>query len=242
MPQMDTLVVIPTYNEAANLPHLVRRIFSLEIPNLALLFVDDNSPDGTADIAQSYEADWPGSIHVLRRSTKDGLGPAYIAGVQEAVRLKAKYVVQMDADLSHPPEYIPALLESLNHCDVAVGSRYIPGGGATEDWGTFRHLLSQGGDFYVRAILGMHTRDSKSGFKAFRSVVLDSIDFGNIHSKGYIFQAEFLYLCHKFGYSVKEIPFVFQNRTAGRSKLSMRIIVEALWRPVFIRWHTRTSR
>ncbi|MEE2700956.1 MAG: polyprenol monophosphomannose synthase [Chloroflexota bacterium] len=237
---MDTLVVIPTYNEAANLPQLVRRIFSLEIPDLAVLFVDDNSPDGTADIAQALEVEWPGRIHVLRRRNKDGLGRAYIAGFQEAMRLRPTNVVQMDADLSHPPEYIPTLLESLNHCDVAVGSRYIQGGGATEDWGTFRHLLSQGGDFYVRTVLGMHTRDSKSGFKAFRGVVLDSMDFTRIHSKGYIFQAEFLYLCNKLGYSVTEIPFVFQNRTAGRSKLSVQIIVEALWRPILIRWLSRT--
>ena len=239
---MKTLVVVPTYNEAANLPELVNQLFALNLPDLELLVVDDNSPDGTADVAEALETRHPHRIHVLRRARKEGIGPAYIAGFREALRLGASIVIQMDADLSHPPESIPALLEGIKSSDVVVGSRYVPGGGIAGQWGLLRRLLSRGGDLYVRLVLGLRIQDTKSGFKGFRREVLEKLALETLRSKGFIFQAEFVYRCRELGFSILEIPFVFQQRKAGRSKMNLPIVVEALWRSFQIRWAgTRTS-
>ncbi|MEE8442327.1 MAG: polyprenol monophosphomannose synthase [Dehalococcoidia bacterium] len=233
---MKTLVVVPTYNEAGNLPHLVERLFSLGIPDLELLVVDDNSPDGTAAIAEGLEAAHPQQIHVLSRAAKEGLGPAYIAGYKEALRLGADVVIQMDADLSHPPEYIPDFLESMGNADVVVGSRYVPGGGAAGEWGLLRRAISRWGDLYVRWAMGLHLRDTKSGFKGFRREVLEQLALDSLTSKGFIFQAEVAFRCQKMGFRIKEVPFIFQERGAGRSKMSLSIMGEALWRSFRIRW------
>ena len=230
-----TLVVVPTYNEAGNLPMLSKLLFSLKIPNLELLVVDDDSPDGTAEVAERLADQHPGLIHVLRRSKKEGIGPAYIAGFQQALRMGADIVIQMDADLSHPPEYIPAILDGLKTYDVVVGSRYIHGGGIAGHWGIFRRVLSRAGDVYTRWVLGLHIQDTKSGFKGFRRGVLERISLETVRSKGFIFQAEIVYKCQKINSRILEVPFIFELRAAGNSKMSVSIVVEALWRSLQIR-------
>ena len=232
---MKTLVVIPTYNEADNLPTLFDALFALPLPGLELLVVDDNSPDGTADLAHRLGQERGRGVHVLRRARKEGLGPAYVAGFEEALRLGAETVVQMDADMSHPPELLPELLKALERHDVAVASRYIAGGGASEDWGMLRRLISQGGDLYVRWVTGLKVRDAKSGFKAYRRESLQALPLKSIRSRGYIFQTEALYLCQRLGLSIAEVPYTFEQRAAGRSKMSLGIMVEALWRALQMR-------
>ncbi|MSQ22693.1 MAG: polyprenol monophosphomannose synthase [Dehalococcoidia bacterium] len=232
---MNVLVVVPTYNEAGNLSNLAQHLFGLHIPALELLVVDDNSPDGTAAAAEALDKAYPGRVHVLRRPRKEGLGPAYVAGFREALRLQADVIIQMDADLSHPPECIPAMLESIKGCDVAVGSRYIPGGGVASEWGVARRFLSRGGDMYVRWVIGLHIQDTKSGFKAFQRRVLEQVPLEALRSKGYIFQAELMYRCQQMGFSVQEVPYVFQERKSGGSKMSVNIVMEALWRSFQVR-------
>ena len=233
---MKTLVVVPTYNEAGSLPDLVQHLFDLNVPGLELLVVDDNSPDGTAAVAEALESRHPHRIHLLRRPRKEGIGPAYIAGFREALRLGASVIVQMDADLSHPPEYIPALLAATKTCDVVVGSRYIPGGGVAGNWGLLRRLLSRGGDLYVQRVMGLRIHDTNSGFKGFRREVLEQLHLETLRSKGFIFQAEVVYRCQQMGSRIQEVPFIFQERRAGRSKMSLPIVVEALWRSFQTRW------
>lgn len=239
---MKTVVVVPTYNEARNLPDLVNQLFSLNVPDLELLVVDDNSPDGTAEVAEALETKHPHRIHVLRRATKEGIGPAYVAGFREALRLGANIVIQMDADLSHPPEYIPALLEGIKTADVVVGSRYVPGGGAAGEWGLLRRMLSRWGDLYVRWTMGLRLRDTKSGFKGFRREVLEQLALETLRSRGFIFQAEVAYRCQEMGFHIREMPFVFREREAGRSKMSLSIVEEALWRSFWIRWSGKGTR
>ena len=233
---MKTIVVVPTYNEAENLPDLVEQIFTLNIAGLELLVVDDNSPDGTAETAETLGGRYPDRIHVLRRARKEGLGPAYVAGFREALRLGADVVIQMDADLSHPPRDIPAMLNAIKESHVVVGSRYMPGGGVAGDWGLLRRLLSRGGELYIRWVMGLRIRDTNSGFKAFRREVLEQLPLEALRSSGFIFQAEVIYLCQKMGFEIREVPYVFPDRKVGRSKMSLGIIVEALWRPFQIRW------
>ena len=234
---MKTIVVIPTYNEAENLPILFDALFALQLPGLELLVVDDNSPDGTADLAHRLGQELRRGVHVLRRAQKEGLGPAYVAGFEEALRLGAETVVQMDADMSHPPEVLPDLLNALERYQVVVASRYMPGGGASGDWGVLRRLISRGGDFYVRLVTGLKVQDTKSGFKAYRRESLQALPLRSIRSRGYIFQAEVLYLCQRLGLSMGEVPYTFEQRAAGRSKMSLGIMVEGLWRAVQMRWH-----
>ena len=166
---------------------------------------------------------------------KRGLGPAYVAGFEEALRLGAETVVQMDADMSHPPEVLPDLLNALERYQVVVASRYIPGGGASEDWGVLRRVISLGGDIYVRLVTGLKIKDAKSGFKAYRRESLQALPLRSIRSRGYIFQAEVLYLCQRLGLSMGEVPYTFEQRAAGYSKLSLGIMVEGLWRAIQMR-------
>ena len=233
---MKTIVVIPTYNEAENLPVLFDALFALQLPGLELLVVDDNSPDGTADLAHRLGQEQQRGVHVLCRAQKEGLGPAYVAGFEEALRLGAETVVQMDADMSHPPEVLPDLLNALERYQVVVASRYMPGGGASGDWGVLRRLISRGGDFYVRLVTGLKVQDTKSGFKAYRRESLQALPLRSIRSRGYIFQTEVLYLCQRLGLSMGEVPYTFEQRAAGHSKMSLGIMLEALWRAVQMRW------
>ena len=239
---MKTIVVVPTYNEAGNLPELVERLFALEVAGLEFLVVDDNSPDGTAAVAEKLESNHPGRIHILRRLSKQGLGPAYVAGFRRALELGADLIIQMDADLSHPPEHIPAFLEQLETHDIVVGSRYVPGGGTDAQWGLKRRLLSSGGNLYTRLVSGVRLKDPRSGYKGFRREVLESIDLGALRSRGFVFQTEVASRCQQLGYRMVEVPILFYDRKVGQSKMSLSIILEALWRLFQIRWASRGAK
>ena len=229
-------VVVPTYNEAGNLPELARRLFALELPNLRLLIVDDGSPDGTGEVAREVAARYNGRLELVQRGSKLGLGTAYVAGFGRALEAGAGSVVEMDADLSHAPEYIPALLDGLAQAEVVVGSRYVPGGGVDQTWGLPRRLLSSLGNSGIRLITGLEVKDATSGFKAFRGSVLEELDVSRFQCKGFAFQAEVAHACQRRGYKVAEYPIVFAGRAEGRSKMSLAILFEAVWRLLPLRW------
>ena len=233
-------MVIPTYNEAANLPKLAASVMALNIPGLGLLFVDDNSPDGTAEVAEALGAKYEGGVSLLRRPDKQGLGPAYRAGFAAALARGADYVVQMDADLSHSPEYLPVFLQKMADYDVVVGSRWTRGGGADGSWGLGRRLLSRGAAAYARLMLGLRVEDPTTGFKCFRNEALRGLQLETVGSHGFGFQVEVAFACQCKGYRVAEVPIIFRSRDEGRSKMSLAIIFEAFWRVIairFSRWH-----
>lgn len=222
---MHCLCIITTYNERENLPRLVSDLLS-RVPRLEVLVVDDGSPDGTADAAREL-AEATGRVRVLHRARKMGLGSAYVTGFGYALEHGYDYVIQMDADLSHRPEDLPRLLQAAREgAGVVIGSRYVPGG-RVEGWSIVRRLVSKGGSFYARNLLGLSIRDCTSGFKCFRREALESTDFTNLESNGYGFQVEMNYLCHRAGLQIAEVPIVFPDRTAGRSKMSFGIFLEA---------------
>ncbi len=223
-------VVVPTYNEAENLPELFARLSSLGVPGLRLIIVDDGSPDGTADLASNLESEFAGSVEVVRRSSKQGLGTAYVDGFRRALASDADRVVQMDADLSHSPEYLPAMLNALGDADVVVGSRYAKGGGVDDSWGLSRRLLSSLGNLGIRLVGGLSVRDATSGFKAFRASALSRLDMSEFRCAGFGFQAEVAHSCQRLGLRVVEQPILFVDRTKGRSKMSAFIVLEAIWR------------
>ncbi len=228
---MKTIVVVPTYNEAKNIGPLASELWNLGIPDLAILVVDDNSPDGTADIADDLARAHPGKMHVLRRPGKMGLGTAYKDGFRHALELEARAIVQMDADFSHSPAYIPQMLTLLDEVDVVVGSRYVEGGQLDERWGFGRFLLSWwANSVYTRLILGIQQRDATAGFKAWRRETLLGLGLERVSSNGYDFQVEMAYLTEKLGYQMKEIPIYFEDRRIGRSKMSMPVKVESALR------------
>jgi len=234
-------VVIPTYNEAENIPKLIGELFALDIPNLSIIIVDDNSPDGTGEVAEDLAQRYPGYIYVIHRPGKMGLGTAYVAGFRYALKRGARYIVQMDADFSHSPSYIPTMLEKIKDYDVVVGSRYVPGGKLDERWGWGRYLLSWwANSVYVRFILNLKVRDATSGFKCFRRKVLETIDLSRIRSNGYVFQVEMAYLCEKLGFRVLEIPIYFEDRRIGRSKMNLPVKLEAALRVWEIKWRYRS--
>jgi dolichol-phosphate mannosyltransferase len=220
-------IVIPTYNEAENLPKLVSVLFALPFPDLKILVVDDNSPDGTGQIAEDLAAQHSGCVSVLHRSGKLGLGTAYINGFRRALDENAEAIVQMDADFSHPPEKIIELLKALQTCDVAMGSRYIDGGSVDERWPFWRKGLSAFGNIYARIILGLPIHDATGGFKAWRRETLLGMPLERLRSNGYAFQVEMAYLAHSLGYSFREVPFYFADRRWGHSKMSFQIQREA---------------
>lgn len=224
---METLVVVPTYNEQENLPRLTETLLSLET-DLGLLVVDDNSPDGTGIIADELaEAD--SGVMVLHRPGKLGLGTAYVQGFLYGLqRTDARFLVQMDADFSHNPFKVPELIASAREGAVAIGSRYVPGGGV-KNWGLGRRILSRGGSLYARTILGLPINDVTGGFKCWPRAVLEDIDLGAVKSNGYAFQAEMSYRAHKRGHALKEVPITFVDRRVGQSKMSPAIALEALW-------------
>ena len=223
-------LVIPTYNERENLAKIVDAA-GAELERVApgdfrVLIVDDNSPDGTGAIADGLaEAhDW---VEVLHRPSKRGLGQAYLAGFQRAMECGARLLLEMDADFSHDPAYLPELIRAADHADVVLGSRYVPGGGV-RDWGLVRRLISRGGGLYARRILGVDVRDLTGGFKCIRREVLEAIDLPSVRAEGYVFQIEVTYRAILAGFTVREIPIVFADRTRGRSKMSSTIAVEAM--------------
>ncbi|GAB3214013.1 polyprenol monophosphomannose synthase [Marinactinospora thermotolerans] len=237
-------VVVPTYNEADNLPELADQVLALGLPNLRLVIVDDNSPDGTGDIADELAASHPGRVSVVHRTAKDGLGRAYVAGMTAALADGADYVAQMDADLSHPPGYLPQLLGTLlsTNAGVVIGSRYVPGGSLSQQWGVRRRLLSQWANAYVKAILTMPIRDVTAGFKVWRREALESIDLPSIHSSGYSFQVEMHFRAYRRGQKMVEIPIHFEDRQEGASKMDLAVQVESAVRPFLLRRHEREVR
>jgi dolichol-phosphate mannosyltransferase len=221
-------VILPTYNEAENLERIVGAVLGQLPPSRRVLIVDDNSPDGTGEIADRLAAG-DESVAVLHRQRKEGLGPAYLAGFRVALEGGAQRIIEMDADFSHDPAYLPELIAATEHADLAIGSRYIPGGGVT-DWGPVRRFISRGGSAYARAALGLPVKDLTGGFKCFRREVLESIDLGTIEARGYAFQVETTYRAIRAGFRVAEVPIVFKDRRDGSSKMSKAIVAEAMWR------------
>jgi dolichol-phosphate mannosyltransferase len=224
---VKTTIVIPTFNETENLPVLVEKLFSLSVTDLSLLVVDDNSPDGTGQIAEDLGKQYNGRVQVLHRPGKMGLGSAYIQGFQMAMQNGAEAVGQMDADFSHPAEKIVELVQALETCDMALGSRYVTGGKLDERWPLWRKTLSGFGNFYARTLLGMKLRDVTGGFRLWKSTTLKAMPLDNIRSNGYIFQVEMAYVASKLGFQFKEIPIYFADRRWGQSKMSFRIQIEA---------------
>jgi dolichol-phosphate mannosyltransferase len=221
-------VILPTYNEAANLAGLVAALRDRLPDSHRILVVDDNSPDGTGEIADRL-ASAGGDVSVVHRERKEGLGPAYLAGFRRALAGGAELIVEMDADFSHDPEHLPALLEAAEGADLVLGSRYVEGGGV-EDWGAIRRMISRGGSAYARAILGLGVHDLTGGFKVFRRRVLETIDLDSIAARGYAFQVETTFRAIKLGFRVVEVPIVFRDRERGASKMSRAIVAEAIWR------------
>ena len=232
-------VVTPTYNEAGNLRELARRIFALDIPGCVLIVVDDGSPDGTGEVAEELCRELGGRVRLIQRGRKLGLGTAYLDGLAYALDTGADYVVHMDADLSHAPEYIPGFLADLREADVVVGSRYVEGGGSEEEWGVRRRMLSMMGNFGIRTITGIRARDVTSGFKGFRRDALESLDMSAFRCKGFAFLAEETHACQQQGCRLIEHPIVFARRASGESKLSLAIIAEAMWRLLPLRFTKR---
>ncbi|MFI9535337.1 polyprenol monophosphomannose synthase [Nocardia fusca] len=230
---MRVTVVVPTYNERDNLPVAVERLTALPVPGLHVLVVDDNSPDGTGEVAEKLAADLPDVVSVLHRTEKDGLGRAYIAGITRALEEGAEVVIQMDADLSHPAEVIPAMLAELDRPGIGVvlGSRYVPGGSTAAEWKWYRKALSAWANFYVNAILRLGIKDATAGFKAWEADTLRAIEVGTIRSNGYSFQVEMNYRAKKQGIGIAEVPIRFEERTLGASKMSLKVQLESALMP-----------
>jgi dolichol-phosphate mannosyltransferase len=237
---MSVTVVIPTYNEADNLPRLVEALLGLPLADLRLIIVDDSSPDGTGAVAERLAQAHPGQLSVIHRPAKSGLGTAYLAGFRQALEQGAEAVVQMDADFSHSPQYVPELIAHLKDYDVVVGSRYVPGGKLDQRWGMGRYLLSWwANSIYTRLMLNVKVRDATAGFKAWRRETLLGLGLDRIHSNGYVFQVEMAYVTERLGYRTLEIPIYFEDRRIGRSKMSVRVKLEAAWRVWEVRWRHR---
>jgi dolichol-phosphate mannosyltransferase len=230
-------VILPTYNEAENLESLVQAVRERLPDSRRILIVDDSSPDGTGEIADRL-AEALDDVAVLHRRAKEGIGPAYIAGFREALAGGAELVIQMDADFSHDPAYLPQLLRAAEESDLVIGSRYVPGGGVT-DWGPVRRFISRGGSAYARIILGIDVRDLTGGFKCLRREVLEGIELDSIDSRGYAFQVEVTYRAVRAGFQLVEIPIVFRDRHEGKSKMSKAIVAEAIWRVPAMRFRRR---
>jgi dolichol-phosphate mannosyltransferase len=229
------LVIIPTYNEADNVPRILPQVLGQD-PRIDVLVVDDGSPDGTADLVETLAAQ-PGlareegaRIHLLRRTAKDGLGRAYVAGFAWGLEEGYDVLIQMDADLSHPPGSLPDLIEGLEAADVVMGSRYVGGRVNVINWPISRLLISLFGSAYARTITGLPVRDATGGFNAYRRQVLETIDLHRIQSNGYSFQIELKFRAWRRGFTLLEVPIVFTERETGESKMSKRIVREAVWR------------
>jgi dolichol-phosphate mannosyltransferase len=237
------VVVVPTYNEADNLPTLAGELLALGLPGLEILVVDDSSPDGTGQVADELANRYPGRVHVLHRSGRLGLGTAYVSGFGQALERGAEFIVQMDADFSHSPSYIPEFVAKMEDYDVVVGSRYVSGGQLDERWGWWRYLLSWwANSVYAKLILGLKVRDATAGFKCWRRATLEGIGLDRVRSNGYVFQVEMAYLTEKLGYRVLELPIYFEDRRIGQSKMTAPVKVEAALRTWQIRWRHRRAR
>jgi dolichol-phosphate mannosyltransferase len=233
-------LILPTYNEAEN----IEQIVAAALPRLAetslehhVLIVDDGSPDGTGEIADRL-AVTHAEVEVLHRASKDGIGPAYIAGFRHALEAGADLLMEMDSDFSHDPVDIPRLAAAADAADLVLGSRYVDGGGVT-DWGLGRRLISRGGSLYARLLLGVPVRDLTGGFKCFRREVLEKLDLSTVSADGYGFQIEMTYRALRAGFRVVEVPITFRDRRVGSSKMSARIAIEAFWKVPLLRRRVR---
>jgi dolichol-phosphate mannosyltransferase len=233
-PRGPAWLVLPTYNEAENLEPLVEAALAKLPPSAQVLIVDDNSPDGTGEIADRLAARH-GNVDVLHRPRKEGLGPAYVAGFRRALAGDAGLILEMDCDFSHDPAYLPRLLEAAKRADVVLGSRYVAGGGVS-DWGALRRAISRGGSVYARLVLGIGVRDLTGGFKCFRREVLEAVDLDAVTSRGYAFQVELTYRAIRSGFQVVEVPVLFRERRVGKSKMDGSIVAEAFWRLPLLRF------
>lgn len=238
---MHITVVLPTYNEAENLPKLVSALLSLPL-DLSVLVVDDNSPDGTGQIAENFSRQYPGKVHGLHRAGKLGLRSAYIEGFRRAFELGAGAVVQMDADFSHDPQVLPEMARRVDTHDVVIGSRYVDGGSLDDRWPAWRKALSAFGNFYARTILGCPLRDMTTGFRMWRREVLQAMPLDRIRSTGYIFLVEMAYVAFLKGYRIAEVPIHFADRRWGKSKMSLKIQLEAATRIWDVWLHYRDIR
>jgi dolichol-phosphate mannosyltransferase len=227
---MRATVCLPTYNERENVERMVR---SLNPLGVHVLVIDDNSPDGTGDIADRLARELDG-VSVLHRPRKEGLGPAYLAGFRRALDEGAELILEMDCDFSHDPADVPRLLAAAEEVDLVLASRYVKGGG-TENWGVVRRFISRGGSLYAQILLGVSVRDLTGGFKCYRRAVLEALPLDEIHSKGYAFQIETTYRALRKGFSVREIPITFVDRLEGGSKMSKAIVVEGFWKVPLLR-------
>ena len=228
-------LVVPTYNEADNIEALVEAVRTVLPTSRRILIVDDSSPDGTGRIADRLAAEHD-DVEVLHRPLKEGLGPAYLAGFRQALERGAELVIQMDADFSHDPAFLPRFLDAARDADLVLGSRYVPGGGVAE-WGPTRRFVSRWGSAYARVVLGVRVRDLTVGFKCWRREALEAVDLDSVESRGYAFQVEMTYRAIEAGLRVVEVPIVFHDRRVGTSKMSRSIVAEAIWRVPAMRLH-----
>jgi dolichol-phosphate mannosyltransferase len=238
------MVVTPTYNEAQNISAITAELFALDMDGLSILVVDDDSPDGTGQLADELVQRYPGRFHVIHRTGQRGLGLAYRDGFRFALDAEADLIIQMDADLSHSPKYIPQFVEKIREgYDLVVGSRYVKGGELDEDWSFGRYLLSWWANSgYSRPILRLEVKDATAGYKCWRRSALLGIDLDTIHSNGYVFQVEMAYVCQRLGYRIAEIPIYFEDRRIGKSKMSVLVKLEAAWRVWEVWWRHRKLR
>jgi dolichol-phosphate mannosyltransferase len=225
---VSVFVCLPTYNERENLEPMLRALGAVLGAGDRVLVIDDDSPDGTGELADRLAAEL-GFVDVLHRGRKEGLGPAYLAGFRRALEQGADLVVEIDCDFSHDPKDVPRLLEAAADADLVLGSRYVPGGGV-DNWSLLRRAISAGGSLYARVVLGVGIRDLTGGFKCFRREVLEALPLDEVHSKGYAFQIELTYRALRQGFRVREIPIRFADRVVGGSKMSRSIVLEAIWR------------
>ncbi len=228
--EINLTVVLPTYNEVENLPKLVCAIFDLPLQDVKIIVVDDNSPDNTGKVADNLARQFPGRLKVIHRNCKSGLGTAYIAGFNQALKDGAEAIAQMDSDFSHPVDKFVELMRAVDDADIALGSRYVPGGSLDERWPIWRKGLSWFANAYARTILGLSMQDVTGGFRIYRRKTLQTLPLERVRSNGYVFQVEIAYLASLLGLKFKEVPIYFAERKSGRSKMSFRIQLEAAFR------------
>ena len=236
----QALVIVPTYNERVNIATLIERILAQD-PRLEVLIVDDGSPDGTGALADEIAGREP-RVHVIHRGRKLGLGTAYIAGFKWALERDYAYIFEMDADFSHDPSFLPMFLKAIENADLVLGSRYNAGKVTVVNWPIRRLMLSYAANLYARWVTGLPLDDSTGGFKCFRRSVLQAIDLDSVRSNGYGFQIEVSYLAWRKNFRIVEIPIVFHDRTEGQSKMSRKIVYEAIWMVWRLRWRTLTGK
>lgn len=238
---MRLTVIIPTFNEAENLPPLTKELFKLPL-DLKILVADDNSPDGTGEIAEGLKREYPGKINVLHRAGKQGLSSAYLEAMHSLFLTDCDLIGQMDADFSHPPSALVEMVKKIESCDIVLGSRYIPGGSTDVRWPLWRKGLSAWGNFYARTILSIPIRDVTGGFRLWKKETLQAMPLERVRSSGYIFTVEMAYLAYCLGFKIGEVPIYFADRRWGKSKMSFRIQVEAAIRVWQVLWAYRDLR